>query len=240
MDLDKLKIKIFADGANLDEIKKLNTEEWVKGFTTNPTLMNKAGVADYKSFALEVLSEVKQKPISFEVFADEFDEMEKQAKEISSWGENIYVKIPVTNTKGESSKNLIKKLSDSGVKMNITAVFTINQTREIVEAFSPKTANIISVFAGRVADSGVDPIPIMKDCLNVMKSKPKNELLWASPRELLNLIQADEIGCHIITVTGDLLEKTKLIGKNLEEYSRETVEMFFNDASEAGYKIETK
>ena len=166
--------------------------------------------------------------------------MEKQAKEISSWGENIYVKIPVTNTKGESSKNLIKKLSDSGIKMNITAVFTINQTREIVEAFSPKTANIISVIAGRVADSGIDPIPIMKDCLNVMKSKPKNELLWASPRELLNLIQADEIGCHIITITGDLLEKPKLIGKNLEEYSRETVEMFFNDASEAGYKIETK
>jgi len=240
MDLDKLKIKIFADGANVNEIRKLNAEQWVQGFTTNPTLMKEAGVVGYKSFALEVLSEVKQKPISFEVFADEFDEMEKQAKEISLWGKNIYVKIPVTNTKGESSKNLIKRLSDSGVKMNVTAVFTVEQTQEIVESFHPETANIVSVFAGRIADSGIDPIPIMQDCLSTIKSKPKTELLWASPREVLNLIQANEIGCHIITITGDLLKKTKLIGKNLEEYSRETVEMFFNDASAAGYKIETK
>ena len=202
--------------------------------------MKQAGVEDYKSFALEVLAEVKEKPISFEVFADDFSEMEEQAKEIASWGENIYVKIPVTNTKGESSKDLIKNLSEAGVRMNITAVFTTEQTEEIVDSLAPETANIISIFAGRIADAGTDPVPVMKNCLNVIKSKPKTELLWASPREVLNLLQADEIGCHIITITNDLLQKTKLIGKSLEEYSKETVEMFFNDASEAGYKIETK
>ena len=202
--------------------------------------MKQAGVEDYKSFALEVLAEVKEKPISFEVFADDFSEMEEQAKEIASWGENIYVKIPVTITKGESSKDLIKNLSEAGVRMNITAVFTTEQTEEIVDSLAPETANIISIFAGRIADAGTDPVPVMKNCLNVIKSKPKTELLWASPREVLNLLQADEIGCHIITITNDLLQKTKLIGKSLEEYSKETVEMFFNDASEAGYKIETK
>jgi|TARA_B100001750_G_scaffold244425_1_gene261733 transaldolase len=240
MNLDTLKIKIFADGADVNTIKSLNAEKWVQGFTTNPTLMKQAGVEDYKSFALEVLAEVKEKPISFEVFADDFSEMEEQAKEIASWGENIYVKIPVTNTKGESSKDLIKNLSEAGVRMNITAVFTTEQTEEIVDSLAPETANIISIFAGRIADAGTDPVPVMKNCLNVIKSKPKTELLWASPREVLNLLQADEIGCHIITITNDLLQKTKLIGKSLEEYSKETVEMFFNDASEAGYKIETK
>ena len=240
MNLDTLKIKIFADGADVNTIKSLNSEKWVQGFTTNPTLMKQAGVEDYKSFALEVLAEVKEKPISFEVFADDFSEMEEQAKEIASWGENIYVKIPVTNTKGESSKDLIKNLSEAGVRMNITAVFTTEQTEEIVDSLAPETANIISIFAGRIADAGTDPVPVMKNCLNVIKSKPKTELLWASPREVLNLLQADEIGCHIITITNDLLQKTKLIGKSLEEYSKETVEMFFNDASEAGYKIETK
>ena len=199
--------------------------------------MKQAGVEDYKSFALEVLAEVKEKPISFEVFADDFSDMEEQAKEIASWGENIYVKIPVTNTKGESSKDLIKNLSEAGVRMNITAVFTTEQTEEIVDSLAPETANIISIFAGRIADAGTDPVPVMKNCLNVIKSKPKTELLWASPREVLNLLQADEIGCHIITITNDLLQKTKLIGKSLEEYSKETVEMFFNDASEAGYKL---
>jgi len=226
MNLDTLKIKIFADGADVNTIKSLNAEKWVQGFTTNPTLMKQAGVEDYKSFALEVLAEVKEKPISFEVFADDFSEMEEQAKEIASWGENIYVKIPVTNTKGESSKDLIKNLSEAGVRMNITAVFTTEQTEEIVDSLAPETANIISIFAGRIADAGTDPVPVMKNCLNVIKSKPKTELLWASPREVLNLLQADEIGCHIITITNDLLQKTKLIGKSLEEYSKETVEMF--------------
>jgi transaldolase len=235
--LTDLKIKIFADGADLEGIRAMYAKPWIKGFTTNPTLMRKVGVADYKSFAAEVLREVPDRPVSFEVFADEFDEMEAQALEIASWGLNVNVKIPVTNTKRQFAGPLIHRLSEAGVQLNVTAVMTLEQVKAITDALAVSTPAIISVFAGRIADTGVDPVPVMREALRIMLAKPKAELIWASPRELLNIIQADEVGCHIITATNDILNKLSLLGKDHAAYSLDTVEMFYRDASAAGYTI---
>jgi transaldolase len=232
-----LKIKLFADGADLAGIKAMYAKPWIKGFTTNPTLMRKAGITDYKAFALEVLRAVPDRPVSFEVFADEFDEMEAQALEINSWGPNVNVKIPVTNTKRQFAGPLIRRLSEAGVQLNITAVLTLDQVKGIIDHLSSKTPAIVSVFAGRIADTGIDPVPVMRQALTIMKARPKAELLWASPRELLNIVQADEIGCHIITATNDILNKLSLVGKDHGDYSLETVQMFYKDASAAGYTI---
>jgi len=232
-----MKIKLFADGADLAGIKEMSELSHIAGFTTNPTLMRKAGVSDYKSFALDVLKIVPDRPVSFEVFADDFLTMEKQAVEIASWGSNVNVKIPVTNTKGDFCGPLVKRLSDLGVKLNVTAVMTIEQVEKITDQLSPNTSAIISVFAGRIADTGVDPVPVMAHAVRVMKSKPLAELIWASPRELLNIFQADAIGCHIITATNDILKKLSLVGKNLDTYSLETVDMFFKDAKASNFSI---
>ncbi|MCH7831509.1 MAG: transaldolase [Proteobacteria bacterium] len=237
--LSDLSIKIFADGADLEGIREMSQEPLIQGFTTNPTLMRKAGVDDYKAFALDALKIVTDLPISFEVFADEFDEMERQAMEIASWGPNVNVKIPITNTKGESAAPLVEKLSGKGVALNVTAMFTLQQVEEIVGVLDPGTPAILSVFAGRVADTGRDPIPHMKSAVDIAKAKPKSELMWASPRELLNIFQADEVGCHIITVSNDMLKKLSSVGKDLGVFSRETVRMFHDDASAAGYTIDT-
>lgn len=233
------RIKLFADGADISGIREIAANPSIAGFTTNPTLMRKAGVSDYREFAKEALKLVGGRPISFEVFADDFEGMEKQAHEIASWGENVNVKIPVTNTRGESSADLIARLSSSGVKLNVTAILTLDQVREVTERLDPNTEAIISVFAGRIADTGRDPIPLMTEAVRILKSKPKAELLWASPRELLNVFQADEIGCHIITATNDILGKLSLVDKDLGEYSLDTVKMFYNDAKAAGYNINT-
>jgi transaldolase len=234
-----MKIKLFADGADLSGIKEMSAFSHIAGFTTNPTLMRKAGVSDYKSFALDVLKIVPDRPVSFEVFADDFPTMERQAVEIASWGANVNVKIPVTNTKGEFCGPLIKQLSAKGVQLNITAVMTIDQVQKITDQLSPNTPAIVSVFAGRIADTGRDPLPVMAQAVKVMRSKPKAELIWASPRELLNIFQADEVGCHIITATNDILKKLQLVGKDLNAYSLETVEMFYKDALAAGFSIKT-
>lgn len=239
-DIKKLNIKLFADGANLDGIKEMAQNPLIKGFTTNPTLMRKAGVSDYKAFAKDVLKVVGGRPVSFEVFADEFAEMEKQALEIASWGDNVNIKIPVTNTRGEFSGPLIKRLSDAGVKLNITALMTLDQVKSVTDNLSIETPATISVFAGRIADTGRDPMPIMAEAVRIMKVKPKAELIWASPRELLNVFQADAVGCHIITATNDILKKLEQVGKNLDEYSLETVKMFYNDAKTVGYSIATR
>jgi transaldolase len=236
---NKLKVKLFADGADLAGIKEMAANANIAGFTTNPTLMRKAGITDYKAFALEVLKIVPDRPVSFEVFADDFATMEKQALEIASWGKHVNVKIPVTNTKGEFCGPLVKRLSDQGVQLNITAVMTMDQVEKITEQMSLNTPAIISIFAGRIADTGRNPVPIMAQAVNVMKSKPKAELIWASPRELLNIFQADEVGCHIITATNDILKKLQLVGKDLNAYSLETVEMFYKDALAAGFSIKT-
>ena len=235
--MNKLKIKLFADGANLDGMLSLYKDPNIKGFTTNPTLMKKAGITDYEKFAKQVLLEIPDRPVSFEVFADDLDDMFVQAKTIASWGSNVNVKIPVTNTKGEFTGPIIKRLSGLGVQLNITAVFTQEQVRQIAENLSSDTTAIVSVFAGRIADSGLDPIPIMKECVEILKDFPEAELLWASPREFLNIIQADQVGCHIITAPSDLLIKMNLLGKDLTKFSLETVQMFYNDAQEAGYTI---
>ena len=232
-----LKVKLFADGADLAGIKEMAANANIAGFTTNPTLMRKAGITDYKAFALEVLKIVPDRPVSFEVFADDFPTMEKQALEIASWGKHVNVKIPVTNTKGEFCGPLVKRLSDQGVQLNITAVMTMDQVEKITEQLSLNTPAIISIFAGRIADTGRDPVPIMAQAVKVMQSKPKAELIWASPRELLNIFQADEVGCHIITATNDILKKLQLIGKDLNAFSLETVEMFYKDAQAAGFSI---
>jgi len=210
---------------------------YIKGFTTNPTLMRKAGISDYRNFALEVLAAVPDRPVSFEVFADDFSTMEKQAMEIASWGRNVNVKIPVTNTKGEFCGPLVKRLSKAGVQLNVTAVMTTKQVKDIVDLLEPKTPAIVSVFAGRIADTGRDPVPMMAEAVTILKSKPKTELIWASPRELLNIFQANEVGCHIITATNDILKRLSLVEKDLDEYSLETVRMFYKDAQAAGYKI---
>ena len=240
MTIAHLKVKLFADGADLAGIKEMAANPAIKGFTTNPTLMRKAGVSDYKAFALQALQVVGGRPISFEVFADEFGEMGKQAHEIASWGRNIYVKIPVTNTKGEFSGPLVERLTRAGIQVNVTALTTVDQVKRVADRLAPETPAIISVFAGRIADTGRDPVPIMAESVKIMKKKPKSELIWASPRELLNIFQADEVGCHVITATNDILKKLPLIGKDLDAYSLETVEMFHKDAKAAGYSIATR
>jgi transaldolase len=234
-----LKIKIFADGADFGGIMAMTRNPLVSGFTTNPTLMRKAGISDYEAFARKLLKNVTDKPISFEIFADDFPSMIAQGRVIASWGKNVNVKVPVTNTKGEFAGSVIKTLSSEGVELNVTAIMTVEQVRAVAEALDPKTPAIVSVFAGRVADTGRDPIPHMRACKQALASRPKAELLWASPRELLNIFQADEIGCEIITVTNDVIEKLKLVDKDLVEYSRETVQMFYRDAVAAAFSIDT-
>jgi len=239
-EISGLKVKLFADGADLAGMKEMAANPLIKGFTTNPTLMRKAGVADYRSFALDVLKAIPDRPVSFEVFADDFAEMEKQAHEIASWGRNVNVKIPVTNTKGEFSGPLIERISRAGIAVNVTAILTLDQVRRVTERLSAETSAIVSVFAGRIADTGRDPVPLMAEAVQILRAKPKAELIWASPRELLNIFQADAIGCHIITATNDILKKLSLVGKDLAGYSLETVEMFYKDAKAAGYTIATR
>lgn len=231
------KIKIFADGADLNVIREMSQKPGIKGFTTNPTLMRGAGVDDYSSFARDVLAIVKDRPVSFEVFADDLPTMESQAREIATWGPNVNIKIPITNTKGQSTADLIGRLSHDGVAVNITAMFTLPQVKAIVDVIDPATPAILSVFAGRIADAGRDPIPLMQEALKMMESRPKAELLWASPREVLNVVQANDIGCHIITITDGIISKLTGLGKDLDQFSLETVEMFYNDAQKAGYQI---
>jgi transaldolase len=235
--LKRLTTKIFADGADLDGIRSLASNPAVAGFTTNPTLMRKAGIRDYATFAAAALEIVGARPISFEVFADEPVEMERQARAIATWGSNVYVKIPVTNTAGETTASLITRLTRDGIRLNVTALMTAAQVQEITRALDGGAPACISVFAGRVADTGRDPLPILRDSLRIMAAQPQLELIWASPRELLNVFQADEIGCHIITVTNDILAKLGLVGKDLLEYSLDTVKMFYRDASEAAFSI---
>lgn len=235
---ENLAVKIFADGADLQQMTDLAKNPWIKGFTTNPTLMRKAGVSDYAGFAREVLVRIADRPVSFEVFADDLPTMAAQAKVIATWGPNVNVKLPVTNTKGEFLGPVIRELSAAGVVVNVTAIMTLDQVRAVADCLSPATPALVSVFAGRIADTGVDPLPIMRESLEILASHPKAELIWASPRELLNVIQASEIGCHIITVTSDILGKLKTVGKDLGQYSLETVEMFYRDATAAGYSID--
>jgi transaldolase len=232
------RIKIFADGASVPSILESAKDPRIAGFTTNPTLMRKDGVTDYRAFAKAVLAHVTAKPISFEVFADEFPEMKRQALEIKTWGDNVYVKIPITNTRGQSAVPLVRELAQSGVKVNVTAICTLDQVRETAAALKGGAPSVISVFAGRVADTGRDPVPHMREALGLCRAADsKIELLWASPRELLNIVQAAEVGCDIITVTPDLLKKLSLVGKDLGAYSLETVQMFFRDAQAAGYEL---
>jgi transaldolase len=232
-----LTINIYADGADMEDIVSLAQNPLVKGFTTNPTLMRKAGIKDYEKFARKILEVITEHPISFEVFADEFDEMERQALKIASWGENVNVKVPITNTKGEVSSDLIRRLSHQGVVLNVTAIMTHDQVRQVAHAASRSTSIIVSVFAGRIADTGIDPIPHMRFAKTLLSDLPHAKLLWASPRELINIFQANEIGCDIITVTNDLLAKLALVGKSLRQYSLETVSMFHSDAVIAGYTL---
>jgi transaldolase len=237
MSVSGLRTKIFADGAELDGMLALYRQPHIKGFTTNPTLMRKAGVSDYRAFAHEVLAAIPDRPISFEVFSDEFAEMERQALEIATWGEHVYVKVPVTNTKRAPSYDLIHRLSHAGVKVNVTAILTLDQVRDVVAALTGGAPSNVSVFAGRIADTGRDPVPLMTEAVEMLRAEPKAELIWASPRELLNIFQADEIGCHIITVTHDILNKLRLVGKSLDEYSLDTVKMFYEDARAAGFSL---
>ncbi len=234
---DRLKIKLFADGADIEDMRRLANLSYIQGLTTNPTLMAQAGVNNYESFAKEVLTFLKDKPISFEVFSDDFDDMERQANKIAGWGDNIYVKIPITNTKGDSSAALVKRLSANGVKLNITALLTLEQVNTVHDVLSPDVPAIISVFAGRVADTGRDPIPMMVSAKEILADQPKTELLWASPREVLNIIQADQSGCHIITATSGILNKLSKLDYNLEKFSLDTVRMFYNDAQKAKYTL---
>lgn len=233
----KLSIKVYSDGAVLETMLKDLNSGLVSGFTTNPSLMKKAGITSYVGFAKEVLKDIKEFPVSFEVFADDIETMEKEAEKIASLGENIYVKIPVTNSKGESTVDLMKRLAAKGVKINATAIFTLEQVREVVGALKAGTPGIVSVFAGRIADTGVDPVPIMKEALSICRQKDGVELLWASPRETYNIYQADELGVDIITCTSDLIQKLSLNGKDLTEYSLETVQMFLKDSTSLGFKI---
>jgi transaldolase len=231
-------VKIFADGADMEGLLRLAADPRIKGFTTNPTHMRTAGIPDYVAFAKAVLEKLTDRPISFEVFTDEIDEMRAQALEIASWGANVYVKIPVTNTRGESTAELVRELSHSGVQVNVTALMTISQVETMTEALQGGAPSNISVFAGRIADTGVDPVPVMVQSLDIMRSAPTAELIWASPREVLNIVQAAEIGCHIITVTYDLLAKLGSLGKDLDLFSLETVQMFHRDAQAAGFAID--
>ena len=237
MSIHDLTVKIFADGADLAGMIDLARQSWVKGFTTNPTLMAKAGVRDYRAFANDVLAAIPDRPISFEVFSDESGEMERQARAIAAWGDNVWVKIPVTNTRGESSAPLIRRLSQDGIKVNVTAVMTLRQVQHVVEAVCGGARSCISVFAGRIADTGRDPVPHMTKALELLAVEPQAELVWASPRELLNIFQADAIGCHIITVTVDILQKLALVGRDLDEFSLETVKMFHTDGQRVPFSL---
>ena len=235
--IDDLRIKIFADGADKASMLELYAKPWVRGFTTNPTLMRKAGIRDYGAFARDILTCIADRPISLEVFADDFAEMERQAHIIASWADNVYVKIPVTNSQREPALDLISRLSHAGVKVNVTALLTLPQVRDVVAALGGGAPACVSVFAGRIADTGRDPVPIMSAAVQMVGMFPDIELIWASPRELLNVIQADQIGCHIITVTSDLLRKLDLLGRDLAEYSLDTVKMFYNDARQSGFAL---
>ncbi len=232
--IDNLKIKIFADGADAPEMLEMYSKPFIKGLTTNPTLMRKAGISNYRAFAREILAQIRDKPLSFEVVCDEFAEMERQALEIAGWADNVYVKIPVTNTRGEASYALIRRLASRGVKLNVTAIMTLVQVRDAVSALNHEVASFVSVLAGRIADTGVDPVPLMAAAVQVLKTCPKAELIWASPREVLNIFHADSIGCHVVTATHDILRKLPLVGYNLDEYSLDTVRMFYRDAVAAG------
>ena len=233
----RLKVKIYADGADGATMLEMYANPLIAGFTTNPTLMRKSGVADYKAFAKEILQQIPDRPISFEVCADDFGEMERQAAEIASWGENVLVKIPITNTRGESSGRLLRRLARAGIPVNVTALLTLEQVREAGECLADGPPAKVSVFAGRIADTGRDPVPLMAAAVELLRPYANLELIWASPRELLNIFQADAIGCHIITATSDILRKLVLIGKDLREYSLETVKMFYEDARKAGYQL---
>jgi transaldolase len=235
--LSDLKVKIFADGADKAAILELARKPHIKGFTTNPTLMRKAGVKDYEAFAREILEVVQDRPISLEVFADAFPEMERQARKIAGWGKNVYVKIPVTNTRRESSLELIAELARARIRLNVTALLTLDQVRDVCAALKDGMPACVSVFAGRIADTARDPVPLMQAAVEIVRMYPNVELIWASPRELLNIFQADAIGCHIITATNDILQKLALVGKDLHDYSLDTVKMFHRDATESGFTL---
>jgi transaldolase len=235
--VNDLNVKIFADGADKTGMLEMNAKSYIKGLTTNPTLMKKVGIKDYEAFAKDILSVVTDKPLSFEVFSDDLAEMERQALKIATWGENVYVKIPVTNTQSIPTYSLVKKLTDKGVKVNVTAIMTLTQVRDVVLNLNTDVASYVSVFAGRIADTGIDPVPLMSAAVQLISINSKAELIWASPRELLNIFQADEIGCQVITVTNDILKKLELVDYDLTSYSLDTVKMFYKDALEAGFKI---
>lgn len=235
--VSELKVEIFADGADKASMLEMYGKPFVKGFTTNPTLMRKAGISDYEAFAKDIVAAIPDRSISFEVFADDFAEMERQARRIATWGKNVSVKIPITNTKKESSIPLVRKLSQDGIALNVTAMFTLKQVQDVVDAVKGGAPCFVSVFAGRVADTGRDPVPLMAEAVAKLKAAPNTKLIWASPRELLNIFQADDIGCHVITVTNDIIKKLSLVGKDMDEYSLETVKMFYDDGKAAGYKL---
>lgn len=235
--VENLKVKIFADGADKEGMLEMYAKPFIQGLTTNPTLMKKAGIANYEAFAKDILTVINDKPISFEVFSDDLTEMKRQALKIASWGENVYVKIPITNTQKVATYSLVNELAKEGVKLNITAIMTLEQVENVVANLQQNVASYVSVFAGRIADTGVDPVPLMKKSVEILSSNPAAELIWASPRELLNIFQADEIGCQVITVTNDILKKLSLVGYDLSEYSLDTVKMFYNDATNAGFQL---
>ena len=235
--VSELRVKIFADGADKPAMMKLYQSEYITGFTTNPTLMRKAGITDYEAFSRDIIASIPDRPLSFEVFADDMAEMERQARSIATWGENVYVKVPVTNTLGEPTYDLVSQLSRAGVKLNVTALMTLGQVRDVCRALEGGAPAYVSVFAGRMADTGRDPVPMMTEAVELLAKHPQIELIWASPRELLNIFQADEIGCHIITVTSDILSKLVLVGKDLGEYSLDTVKMFRADAVASGFTL---
>jgi transaldolase len=234
---DSLKIKLFADGADLKGMIEMASKSYIAGLTTNPTLMQKAGIQSYEKFAKDVLAEIPDKPISFELFSDDLEEMKTQGEKIASWGNNVFVKVPVTNTLGVSTQPVLRHLSAQGIKLNVTALMVSQQVEQVLEALNPNVESYISIFAGRIADTGRDPIPVMQESLKIMKKNENTKLIWASPRELLNVFQADEIDCHIITATNDILNKLNLVGKDLMQYSLETVQMFRNDAVKAGFNL---
>jgi transaldolase len=235
--ISDLKVAIFADGAEKAGMLEMYAKPYIKGFTTNPTLMRKAGITDYERFAREILQEIPDRPISFEVFGDDFPEMARQARKIATWGKNIRVKIPITNTHRESAVPLCKRLTQEGIPLNVTAIFRLEQVRAVVDAVKGGAPTYISVFAGRIADTGVDPVPLMAEAVRCLAAAPNTELIWASPRELLNIFQADAIGCHVITVTNDILQKLSLVGRDLSDYSLDTVKMFYNDGMAAGFAL---
>jgi len=232
-----LKVAIFADGAEKASMLEMYAKPYIKGFTTNPTLMRKAGISDYEGFAREILQAIPDRPISFEVFADNFPDMARQARKIATWGKNIRVKIPITNTRRDSAVPLCRQLTQEGIPLNVTAIFTLEQVQAVVDAVKGGAPTYVSVFAGRIADSGVDPVPLMAEAVCRLAAAPNTELIWASPRELLNIFQADAIGCHIITVTNDILQKLSLAGRDLSDYSLDTVKMFYNDGLAAGFAL---